>query len=277
MEKRISDIYSRANKEVEKKTKDFFSAFEKQDKEMKKKLSAGQITEDDYKKWRKNRLMTGKQWEDTKKTVANEMLNARKTAIAYINGQLPEIYALNYNAIGGLVKGYSFDLADAATVRNLATKDKTLLPYKTVNGKKEVRWNTKLVNSEVLQGIIQGESIPNIAKRLNNVGMTAKGSAVRNARTTVTSAENKGRMDSYHDAEEMGIILKKQWLATHDSRTRDEHIELDGVEVDVDEYFENGLGKIMYPGDPSADPANVYNCRCTLVTRVVGFKRNGKD
>lgn len=29
----------------------------------------------------------------------------------------------------------------------------------------------------------------------------------------------------------------------------------------------------MYPGDPDADPANVYNCRCTLGSEIIGFKK----
>ena len=68
-----------------------------------------------------------------------------------------------------------------------------------------------------------------------------------------------------HDAEELGIEVKKVWMAILDNRTRDAHAELNGVAVDVDEPFENELGEIMFPGDSDAeDPANVYNCRCTL-------------
>lgn len=280
MEKHLTEIYSRSQKELEKKTKKFWADFERKDNAKKKKLDAGEITEADYKKWRQGQLMTGKHWDEMTKAVAEEMMNADKTAVAYVNEKLPEIYALNYNALGDLtsgIKGYSFELVDAATVRNLATSDKTLLPYKTVNGEKAERWNTQKVNAEVMQGIIQGESIPNIAKRLKDVVGMEKASAIRNARTTTTSAENKGRMDSYHDAQEQGIVLKKRWMATHDHRTREEHIELDGKEVDVDEPFENSFGKIMYPGDPDADPSNVHNCRCSIISRVVDFKRAAKE
>ena len=120
---------------------------------------------------------------------------------------------------------------------------------------------------------MQGESIPDISKRLTHVTEMNLTSAIRNARTATTSAENRGRMDSYHRAQDMGVQIVKVWMATNDERTREEHLELDGQEREIDEPFENSIGKIMYPGDPDADPANVYNCRCTLVTRVVGFGR----
>ncbi|MBO5788582.1 MAG: hypothetical protein J6R42_01415, partial [Clostridia bacterium] len=94
--------------------------------------------------------------------------------------------------------------------------------------------------------------------------------AIRSARTLVTGTENKGRQDSYARAEADGIILQKEWLATNDGRTRHSHAMLDGAIVDQDKKFENGL---MYPGDPSGRPEEVYNCRCTLVAQVNGFKK----
>lgn len=276
MEKKVSEIYDRAGKEIEEKTKKFWADFERKDKAMQTKLASGKITQEAYEKWKRGQAFTGAHLKEMQKTVSAEMLNASKTAAAYVNGQLPEIYALNYNALADItsgIKGYSFELVDANTVRNLATSDKTLLPYKQVNGKKVERWATQKVNAEIMQGIIQGESIPKMAKRLQNVTEMDKASSIRNARTTVTSAENKGRQDSYIEAEADGIVLHKIWMCTHDARTREEHVELDGQEREIDEPFENSLGRIMYPGDPDAEPANVYNCRCTMHTKVIGFRR----
>jgi SPP1 gp7 family putative phage head morphogenesis protein len=168
------------------------------------------------------------------------------------------------------VGGYSFTLVDADTVRNLAVTDTSLLPYKQLDPAKDIPWNMKKINAETLHGILQGESMDKIAKRLRNVQEMNKAQAIRSARTIVTGAENKGRQDSYARAEADGIILQKEWLATNDGRTRHSHAALDGAIVDQDKKFDNGL---MYPGDPSGRPEEVYNCRCTLVAKVNGFKK----
>ena len=66
-------------------------------------------------------------------------------------------------------------------------------------------------------------------------------------------------------------------MANQPGRTRDWHFELDEAEAEVDEPFKNSFGEIMYPGDPHAKPQNVYNCRCTLVSIVKGFKKIGDN
>lgn len=71
---------------------------------------------------------------------------------------------------------------------------------------------------------------------------------------------------AYKTASDMGIKVRKRWVATKDGRTRHSHQKLDGQTVEWDEPFTSELGKIRYPGDPRAKPANVYNCRCTLRT-----------
>lgn len=276
MERHLSVIYRRAEKELSEKAEKYFARFEKLDEQKRALVDAGKMTEQEYKVWRQNKIMSGKHWTAMKEQAAQELLNANKIAMAYINGQLPQIYALNYNAVADGVndrlKGYSFELVDANTIKNLATSDKTLLPYKVVDGKKDVRWNTQKVNAEIMQGIIQGESIPKMAKRLRNVTEMNRVSAIRNARTTVTSAENKGRMDMLHEARDKGVEMQKVWRATSDSRTRDSHAALDGAIADIDDEFDNGL---MYPGDPDGEPSEVYNCRCTLVYKVISFGKGG--
>ena len=279
MEKRLSAIYSRAEKEIQKTADEYFSKFSKQDEAKRKLLEQGKITEEEYAKWRKGKVMYGKRFTEMKEQCAKQLLNVNKTAIAYINGELPDVYAINYNALESAVDGvggYSFTLVDADTVRNLAVTDTSLLPYKEVDPAKDIPWNMKKINAETLQGILQGESMDKISKRIMNVQEMNKTQAIRSARTIVTGAENKGRQDSYARAEADGIILQKEWLSSDQpGRTRDWHMPsaFTSLVVDQDKPFENSLGKIMFPGDPNGRPEEVYNCRCTLVAKVNGFKK----
>ena len=273
MEKRLSAIYSRAGKEIQQTADEYFSKFAKQDEAKRKLLEQGKITEEEYTKWRKGKVMYGKRFAEMKEQCAKQLLNVNQTALAYVNGELPEVYAINYNALESAVDGvggYSFTLVDADTVRNLAVTDTSLLPYKEIDPAKDIPWNMKKINAETLQGILQGESMDKIAKRMMNVQEMNKTQAIRSARTIVTGAENKGRQDSYARAEADGIILQKEWVSTNDGRTRHSHAVLDGAIVDQDKKFENGL---MYPGDTSGRPEEVWNCRCTVAAVVKGFKK----
>ena len=279
MEKRLSAIYSRAEKEIQKTADEYFSRFAKQDEAKRKLLEQGKITEEEYTKWRKGKVMYGKRFTEMKEQCAKQLLNVNQTAIAYVNGELPEVYALNYNALESAVDGvggYSFTLVDADTVRNLAVTDTSLLPYKEIDPAKDIPWNMKKINAETLQGILQGESMDKIAKRIMNVQEMNKTQAIRSARTIVTGAECKGRQDSYQRAEADGIILQKEWLSSDQpGRTRDWHLPgaFESLIVDIDEPFVNEMGEIMYPGDPHAQPSNTWNCRCSMAAVVKGFKK----
>ena len=276
MERRITAIYTRAEKEIQKTADDYFKQFKRLDEQKRKLVEAEQLSEQEYKTWRKNKILYSKRFKNMQEQCAQQLLHVNETALAYINGQLPEIYTINYNALAKTVegiKGYSFTLTDPQTVRHLALTDNSLLPFKILDPAKDIPWNMKKINAEVLQGIIQGDSIPKIAARIANVEIMNANAAIRTARTIVTEAENKGRQDSYEKAHSDGVELKRVWIATNDSRTRDWHAELDGVEVELDEPWENEMGSIMFPGDPDADGANVYNCRCTMEAVVKGFKK----
>ena len=285
IEAKLTEIYLNADKDIRRDWEDYMANAAEEIAALQKDYDAAKATGDKklikqtgrkLAKAEREKTLTNSRYKSMVQRTAEELTHVNEIATAYINGQLPDVYALNYNFISkkmtGAVKGYAFNLYDAHTVRNLAISDKTLLPYKVVNRAKDVRWNTKLINSQVLQGIVNGESIPKIAARLATVQNMTQKAAIRNARTMVTSAENKGRMDMMDDADDMGIIVKKRWIATHDTRTRDWHSELDGQTQDKDKPFVNSVGKIMYPGDPAADPANCYNCRCTLGYEITGFR-----
>lgn len=289
MEKHLSAIYRRAEKEIGESWKKYIEKSDKKIDELQKAYDEAKKSGDKaaikrsgiaLAKVKKSQTLQNKRYKEITERTAHDIATVNKTALAYINGQLPEVYSLNYNAIAPDVEGvggYSFSLVDADTVRNLSLSDESLLPTKELNISKDVRWNVRKMNAEVLQGILQGETMDEIAGRMSKVFGMNENSAITNARTMVTGAENKGRMDSYTRAEADGIILDKQWIATNDRRTRHSHRNKpEGVGneiVGVQESFSNGL---MYPGDPNGEPSEIYNCRCTVVSIVKGFKKRGK-
>jgi SPP1 gp7 family putative phage head morphogenesis protein len=198
---------------------------------------------------------------------------------------MPEVYAMGHNwsayeveILHGLSDQISYTLYDRRTVERLIrTKNVSLLPEfpseKVLDIPKSMRWNKQQLNSAILQGILQGDSIDNIADRLQSVSNMNRNVAIRNARTMTTSAENGGRMSAYFEAEEHGIEMQKEWIATLDSRTRDTHREVDGEVIPVSKTFSNGC---RYPGDPRGDPAETYNCRCSLCSVLPKYRIKSK-
>lgn len=78
--------------------------------------------------------------------------------------------------------------------------------------------------------------------------------------TTVTGGLNAGAMESFRKAG----VKNKKWISERDSRTRDSHIISNGQVKGLEELFEVGQDKILYPGDPRASAKEAVNCRCTI-------------
>lgn len=288
MERKLTQIYTQAEKEIQADWNAYMKRLHKRlskkqaalDKAIKSgdKAAIKAAREDLQKSIRWGTLINKKYKAMVDKTAEN-LTNVNKIALAYVNGEVPEIIATNFNGISEdikkVVKVYDWTAVDAETVRQVTVLDRTLmLPLKKINVTKDKRWNVRKINSAILQGILQGDSIPKLATRIQSVTDSNRKAAIRNARTMVTAAENRGRLAGQERAEEEGIILQKTWLATPDSRTRESHLALDGVTIDTKDTFPNGL---LYPGDYGGKPAEVYNCRCSLTTRVIGFRKpNGR-
>ena len=282
MEAEIQKIYRQSQAEIQEKWDKFMKSHEpklnKAQRELEKAKKSGNRDDikkarDNYERRARNITFNDRRYRAMVNETTARLANVNQIALDYLNDNLSGIYTENYNEFGNQeIDGYSFTLINERTVKNIAKSDKTFLPRKNVNVPKDKAWNAKNINSQLIQGILQGEDMKKIAKRLQNVTDMNEKAAIRNARTMVTSAENKGRQDSFKKATGDGVIMTREWIAAHDGRTRDWHVDLDGVEVGVDEPWINTYGEIMYPGDDGADPANVYNCRCSMRAHVKGFR-----
>lgn len=307
LERDISRIYQSAGRDMAGVGKEWRKYFKEAAKELKGKEDELQKAKDSGDKKEvaklerelreeKQRITTGNaEYRKIVSETTDKLADANQNALAYVNGEIPSYYTESYNAemkAEAVDLGFRFDMADEATVKRLITDGDIDLPKKKIDVAADKRWNTKYINSQVTQGIVQGESMDKIADRIfpeimaksDTKGLSSKemsellqrnrNAAIRNARTLVNGAENRGRQDRYRDLEKQGAVMKRIWIATGDERTRDWHLEMDGQEVDLDEPFVDGNNnKIDYPGDPHAAPETVYNCRCTTKSRLIGFRR----
>lgn len=284
--KELKQIYAQAQKELTDTLKEFTDQFQKQLAEKQAAVLNGDMTHAELIAWINSQQQMKKIMDEKIDQCSGVLLNANQKAMGMINGETLHVFAENanwqsYQLTQDTKVDLMFSVYDEKSVKRLIKEKPELIPRKVVNGKKDKAWNQKIIANAVTQAIIQGESIPKLARRIAmQTGETNKKAMIRYARTAMTSAQNGGRMEMLHEAKAMGIKVKKRWLATLDGRTRDVHAKLDGQTVDVDEPFMSELGKIMFPGDTGSSgsvPANLYNCRCTLIYEYEDFPDDPTD
>jgi SPP1 gp7 family putative phage head morphogenesis protein len=267
LEAKLHKEYLQATKEMTEKVDKYFAKFKDEDEKQKARYEKGEITKKEYTEWRKRKMLTGKRYTQMRDTLASDLTKTAQIAMKYVDNKAIDVYALNmnyetYNIEHETRVDTSFTLYNHDAVQRLIKENPELLPQPKVDVDKSERWNLQHIQSAITQGILQGEAIPKIAKRMQRVTNMERSAAIRNARTAMTGAQNGGRLDSMKRAQGRGIEVKKGWLATLDGRTRDSHAVMDGEEVELDEKFSNGL---RFPGDPNGAPSHIYNCRCRMV------------
>lgn len=282
LEARISSEYEKAKAELGARSDEYFKQYEDRWKKEYEAFQQGKYTKQEFKAWELAQLGRGEHWNRLKDQMAEKLTHTKEIASDYINDTLPIAYTKASNEIASLaqksamdqgVAGINFELQDESTIRNLMMNNRNNISFKTVsvNPVRDYKWNAERIQSALLQGILQGDSIDKIADRFLIVMENNRKSAIRNARTAVTSARSAGKQDRYDDLAKQGCEITKIWVATEDERTREEHADADGQEVAHDAPFVVGGEELMFPCDSSGSPWNVYNCRCTMKTGKIKF------
>lgn len=278
IEKKMAKEYKKAYKEIKKKADAYFEKFEQADAEYARRVKEGKATEKEYIAWRKSKMLSGSKYRAMLSAIATVMTKTNVHNMKMLEDSLKDTLQENlnfgaYEICKGVDAQLSFNLYNRQAVDRLIKENPKMLPQPRVDIPKDKRWNREKMNSAMAQAIIQGDSIKSVAKRLQKVTDMNQTSAIRNARTMMTGAQNAGRLERYKEAEAMGISLKKKWEATLDHVTRDSHVDVDGEVQDIDKPFSNGLD---YPG-AVGPPEQVYNCRCTMVSEIEGIKYSDKE
>jgi len=146
-------------------------------------------------------------------------------------------------ALASLAPAEDFNMSQA--IKNSIAKRATFL------GNSVMDTTIDKIANIISQGLDEGKGTAEIASNIRNVYAEIPAwRAEMIARTEATNANNDGLIEGYKQS---GIATHKEWVATLDDRTRDEHIALNGEVVQVDQSFSNGL----------QSPSEI-NCRCVI-------------
>jgi len=130
------------------------------------------------------------------------------------------------------------------------------------------------IKNAVASGIAQGLQLGKVVKQLKSIYMGDKkggqvfggalARAIRTARTETLRSYSQADLDSYQEATDKGIKMKKIWDATLDDRTRPDHIAMDGREADSEGMFLLPDGSRGEAPRKTGVASQDINCRCHL-------------
>lgn len=270
MERHLSAIYARAEKDVSVQFKPVLKAVKKNADELYKAIQEAKDADAEraakmaYKAFYVSEVLRRKDFAKASHNAQKRLYRANQKAARYINSKTAHIYTINYNQIGrGLqhdLDGYSFQPVEEAEAEKYGQ-----ISRQTVDEKKDTEWNAKNIRNTIIAGALLYYAADRVFRDASRTTTRRnRDSSSRQASDMLTDAESKGRLDSMYRAFDEGFTVKKYWVATLDNKTRDTHIEYDSVgTVDLDYEYAPGLKK---PRDPNCSiMAEVCNCRCRIL------------
>ena len=194
-------------------------------------------------------------------TSANDFFTA-----SYQNGYIGSMYELQSRGIP-----MTIPVSTSKMMTAIQTKSKLSQSYYEKQGLsvQNIRTLKKQIAMEITRGIASGKSWLETAESVmvQRQFQISKSDAMRIVRTEGNRINQQARLDAGDDAIDAGCDLLKQWDATLDGATREDHRIADGQIVRWDQDFIVGGEKMSAPS-VGGSAKNVCNCRCQLLKRA---------
>lgn len=152
-----------------------------------------------------------------------------------------------------------FDMSRQIWIRTMAGLQVTQIAGTTEKQALEVV-RIALTDS-VADGLSEIQTGRLIQSRIDEAG--GQLSRLRGRMIARTESHSSSNASTQMAAKSTRLPLKKEWIISG-SRTRDTHLVMNGVTVDIDQPFSVGNSLLMQPGDPSGDAEEIINCRCAV-------------
>lgn len=182
----------------------------------------------------------------------------------YLTDSYTDAYVGTMYAMSGQGVHVIAPIDKAAAVRAIITDSKLSTDlYKAL----DMGVLKKTISAEITRGIATSLQFDQIARNVRDRAHISLSNATRIVRTEGHRIQQESADDARNAAKARGADVVKQWDASLDGATRKPHRILDGQIREVDEPFEAGGYKVMYPGK-FGRPEQDCNCRCVALTRA---------
>lgn len=226
--------------------------------------------------------------DDKEKSIYQSQIYQRdfqKSLQKQIDGFLSGLNSEQYKTIDEYLKGCyetgfigtMYDLHGQGVPLIMPIDQKNVIKAMQTNSKISKRLYTKLgedvdflkkrIANNLSRGIATADSYANIARNIANDSNVGFNRSMRIARTEGHRIQANSAFDAQLAAKDAGADIVKQWDSTLDGKTRTTHRQLDGQIRELEEPFEVGGMKAMYPAD-FGKAAEDVNCRCALLQRA---------
>jgi hypothetical protein len=238
------------------------------------------ISDDQAKEKQKEELLSGlmKLRKKDIRSVTGKLFDVNKEAKDTINDAVPLAFAESMNHEAYEIEHDVDDIGlfpvDEEDIAEWMEEDPDLYEIYELDEDRDNKWNAKNLRNTIITGIIFGISNDRLGSYVTNrLIKRNRNSLINNAYMTVSGAGECGKVTAMKNAEIKGLEMEKLWTATLDFRTRDEHRELDGMRVGLDEEFAPGL---RFARDPEAPAHQRCNCRCATKRVYKGWVNTGQ-
>ena len=196
LRRRILRVYGTARREMQEQLTEFLAKYKALDERKRAQLDAGEITEEDYRIWLQNQVFQSDLMRAKLDGITQTCTTAQETAYKLARDEQYNIFSFGANwAFYELEQaaGVTFGLTlyNTEAVKLLLKENPKLVPNKRIKSESNRTYDARVFNRYVMQGIVQGKSVHDIAvQAVNGMADTEIHWAMNNAITALTSAQN---------------------------------------------------------------------------------------
>ena len=124
------------------------------------------------------------------------------------------------------------------------------------------------LSSDIRSGLKRGDTYQTLSRKLKEETQISANKANVIIRTEGHRVHSQARKDSLDGIAKQGIRMYKTWVSSQDERVREQHEEMNGVEIPYEDDFVLPDGTIGSAPALTGEAHHDINCRCIITVRM---------